>query len=230
MLLCFQVSFLVKFKDAIIRPHLKKSNLDVDQLKHYRPVSNTHFLSTIMEKLVIGRLEDHMLKNLLYDPFQSAYRKQHSTETAILKVQNDIIASLDVDKCTVLGSLDLSAAFDTVDHHILLKRMRHLYGIDDTAWCWFESYLDNRHTKVRINDSLSSSRVLVCGVPQGSVLGARLYSMLSTQFRISSNNMASTITATLMTFKYICSVKIQMLTYKNPLPDYKTAFSKLAIG
>ena len=91
------------FKDAIIRPLLKKSNLDVDQLKHYRPVSNTHFLSKILEKLVIGRLEDYMLKNLLYDPFQSAYRKQHSTETAILKVQNDIIASLDVGKCTVLG-------------------------------------------------------------------------------------------------------------------------------
>ena len=99
------------------------------------------------------------------------------TETAILKVQNDIIASLDVGKCTVLGSLDLSAAFDTVDNHILLKRMRHLYGIDDAAWCWFESYPDNRHTKVRINDSLSPSRVLVCGVPQGSVLGARLYPM-----------------------------------------------------
>ena len=111
------------------------------------------------------------------NPFQSAYRKQHSTETAILKVQNDIIARLDVGKCTVLGSLGSSAAFDTVDHHILLKRMLHLYGINDTAWCWFESYLDNRHTKVRINDSLSSSRVLLCGVPQGSVLGARLYSM-----------------------------------------------------
>ena len=161
--------FPSQFKDAIIRPLLKKSNLDVDQLKHYRPVSNTHFLSKI--------LENHMLKNLLYDPFQSASRKQHSTETAILKVQNDSIASLDVGKCTVLGSLDLSATFDTVDHHILLKRMSHLYSIDDTAWCWFESYLDKRHTKVRINDLLSSPRVLVCGVPQGSVLGARLYSM-----------------------------------------------------
>ena len=95
-----------------------------------------------------------------------------------VKVQNDIIASLDVGKCTVLRSLDLSAAFDTVDHPIiLLKRMRHLYGIDDTAWCWFESYLDNRHTKVRINDSFSSSRVLVCDVPQGSVLGACSCSM-----------------------------------------------------
>ena len=55
--------------------------------------------------------------------------------------------------------------------------MRHLYGIDDTAWCWFKSYLDNRHTKVPINDSFSLSRVLVCGVPQGSVLGAYSYSM-----------------------------------------------------
>ena len=60
---------------------------------------------------------------------------------------------------------------------IQLKIMCHLYGFNDTAWCWFKSYLDNRHTKVRINDSLSSSRVLVCSVPQGSVLGARLYSM-----------------------------------------------------
>ena len=88
-----------------------------------------------------------MFKNIVYDPFISAYKKQHSTETAILRIQNNAITSLDVSKCTVLGSLDLSAALDTVDHHILLIRMRHLYGIDDTAWYWFESYLDNRHTK-----------------------------------------------------------------------------------
>ena len=164
---------------AIIRSLLKKkkNNLDVDELKHYRPVSNTHFLSRILEKLVVVRLEDHMCENLLYDPFQSAYRQQHSTETAILKVQNDVIAGLDTGKCTVLVSFDLSAAFDTVDHQILLKRMRHIYGIDDTALSWFESYLDNRNTKVRINEALSSSRVFECGVPQGSVLGARLYSM-----------------------------------------------------
>ena len=75
-----------------------------------------------------------MCETLLYDPFQSAYRQQHSTETAILKVQNDVTAGLDTGKCTVLGSLDLTAAFDTVDHQIVLKRMRHMYGIDDTTW------------------------------------------------------------------------------------------------
>ena len=122
-----------------------------------------HFLSKILEKLVVVRLEDHMCENLLYDPFQSAYRQQHSTETAILKVQNDVIAGLDAGKCTVLESLDLSAAFDTVDHQILLERMLHIYGIDDTAWCWFESYLDNRNTKVRIKEALSSSRALEWG-------------------------------------------------------------------
>ena len=90
-----------------------------------------------------------MCENILYDPLQSACRQQHSTEIAILKIQNDVIAGLDTGKCTVLRSLDLSAAFDTVDHQILLKRMRHIHGIDNTAWCWFESYLDNRNTKVR---------------------------------------------------------------------------------
>ena len=67
--------FPSQFKDAIIRPLLKKSNLDVDQLKHYRPVSNTHFLSKILEKLVIGRLEDHMLKNLLYESIPIGIQK-----------------------------------------------------------------------------------------------------------------------------------------------------------
>ena len=107
-----------------------------------------------------------------------------------------------------VGSLDLSAAFDTVDHHILLKRMRHLYGIDDTAWCWFKSYLDNRHTKVRINDSLSSSRALVVAYHKDLYWVQDYIPCSSTQFRISSNKMASTIIATLMTFKYICRVKI----------------------
>ena len=92
--------FPSQFKNVIIRPLLNKS----------RPVSNNHFLSKILEKLVVVRLEDHMYKKLLYDPFQSAYR-QHSTESVNLKVQNDVIAGLDTGKCTVLGSLDLSASF-----------------------------------------------------------------------------------------------------------------------
>ena len=93
------------FKYVIIRPHLKKSSLDTEELKKYRPVSNLHLMSKVLEKLVARRLEDHMCTNNLYDPLQSAYRSQHSTETAILKIHNDIIEGLDVGKCTVLSSI-----------------------------------------------------------------------------------------------------------------------------
>ena len=74
-----------------------------------------------------------MCTNKLYDPLQSVYRSQHSTETAILKIHNDIIEGLDAGKCTVLSSLDLSAAFDTVDHTICIRRLNYLYGVDGTV-------------------------------------------------------------------------------------------------
>ena len=110
-------SFPVLFKSSIIQPHLKKWNLHSDDLINYRLVSNLHFLSTseVLEMLVVSRLETHKSSNHFYDPFKSAYRSQHSSKTAILKIHNDIIEGLDAGKCTVLGSLDLSAAFDSVD-------------------------------------------------------------------------------------------------------------------
>ena len=118
-----------------------------------------------------------MCTNNLYDPLQSAYRSQHSTETSILKIHNDIIEGLDAGKCTVLSSLDLSAAFDTVDHTICIRRLNYLYGVDGTVLQWFESFLSNRDNKVCVNDVFSVSRDANSGVPQGSGLGARLYTM-----------------------------------------------------
>ena len=84
------------------------------------------------DSLVVRRLKDHMCTNNLYNPLQSAYRSQHSTETAILKIHNNIIEGLDAGKCTVLSSLDLSAAFDTVDHTICIRRLNYLYFVDGT--------------------------------------------------------------------------------------------------
>ena len=165
------------YKDAIIRPILKKSNMDPENMKNYRPVSNLHFLSKIIEKVVAGRLEQHISNNNLHDPFQSAYRASHSTETALLKVSNDVLSSIDKGKCIVLASLDLSAAFDTVDHSILLSRLETTYGIKATALQWFRSYLMKRQHRVSIKSSLSKPFMLTCGVPQGSVLGATLYTM-----------------------------------------------------
>ena len=95
----------------------------------------------------------------------------------ILKINNDILSGLDKGKCTVLASLDLSAAFDTLDYAIFLRRLQNLYGVEQSALQWFGSYLTHRIHHVCINNTLSGSQFLKCGVPQGSVLGARLYSI-----------------------------------------------------
>ena len=164
-------------KHAIVRPLLKKDNLDPDKLKNYRPVSNLHFISKIIEKLVVQRLEDHLCKYSLFDPLQSAYRSGHSTETALVKINNDIVSSLDGGQCVILASLDLSLAFDTVDHAIFLRRLQDMEGICNTFQKWFDSYLTYRQPRVCINTSFSNPRYLKCGVPQGSVLGARICTM-----------------------------------------------------
>ena len=126
---------------------------------------------------MLSRLEGHISAHNLQVSAQSAYKKQHSTETALLKISNDILAGLDIKQCTILASLDLSAAFDTVDHSILQDKLRHEFGIRGNAYLWFESYLQDRTHRVSINGIYSASSFLQCGVPQGSVLGARLYTM-----------------------------------------------------
>ena len=156
----------------IIVPLLKNIKLDHENLKNFTPVANLHFLSKFLEKS-----DEHSLNCSLYDPLQSAYRKSHSTETAILKLCNDIITGLDLGHYTITASLDLSAAFDTVDHTIFLNRLQTLYCVNETVIEWFKSYPHHRQHKVSINGSLSTAQTLRCGVPQGSVLGAKMYSM-----------------------------------------------------
>ena len=135
--------FSDELKCAIIRPHLNKNNTAADELKNHRPVANLHFISNVLEKLVVKRLEQHIINHSLYDPLQPAYRVAQSKETAIIKIHNDIVNGIYKDQCTILASLDLSAAFDTVDHAIFIGRM-HAYGIWETALKWFQSYLDRR--------------------------------------------------------------------------------------
>ena len=167
----------LSLKTALIRPLLKKSGLDKEVLKNYRPVSNLSFISKVLEKVVAKRLDDHMLDNNLYSSVQSAYRERHSTETALLKVQSDILTALDSGSGAVLLMLDLSAAFDTIDHGILLSRLNSLYGISGDALDWFKSYLSNRVQRVIIGDTVSECKGLNFGVPQGSVLGPKIYCM-----------------------------------------------------
>ena len=106
---------------------------------------------------------------------QSAYRRFHSTESAVLKVLSDIYAAADEKMVMLLGLLDLSAAFDTVDHQILFDRLRYEYGLDGSVLSWFKSYLTNRTICVHYNGQTSETVSILYGVPQGSVLGPILF-------------------------------------------------------
>ena len=108
---------------------------------------------------------------------QSAYRQFHSTETAVLKVFSDVLSAADHGKLTLLALLDLSSAFDTVDHNILLRRLHISFGLDGLALNWLRSYLDGRVCRVRVGGASSPTVSMTCGVPQGSVLGPILFSL-----------------------------------------------------
>ena len=127
-----------------MQPILKKASLDKEILKNFRSVSNLSFLSKVIEKVIVSRLADHTAANDLMDPMQSAYRKGHSTETALLRVHNDVIGAVDKGNGVILVLLDLSAAFDTVDHSILLNFLKKHVGVDGCALRLFESYLTGR--------------------------------------------------------------------------------------
>jgi len=164
-------------KEAIVKPLLKKPGLNNELLKNYRPISNISFLSKIIEKVVATRLNKYLNDHNLHEPLQSAYKPFHSTESALLKVQNDILTDIDNRKGVILVLLDLSAAFDTIDHGVLLRLMESRLGITGTVLNWFQSYLTNRTQKVSVGKSLSSLYHLLCGVPQGSVLGPILFTI-----------------------------------------------------
>ena len=136
----------ISFKKAVVTPLLKKQSLEPDVLGSYRPVSNLSFISKILEKVVAKRLRSHKTSESLYEPFQSAYRARHSTETAVVRVQNDILEAIDGGKCVFLVLLDLLAAFDTVSHDILLERLSTDSGISGSALSWISSYLTQPNT------------------------------------------------------------------------------------
>jgi hypothetical protein len=163
------------FKHAIVKPLLKKPGLDPSDFNSFRPISKLPFLSKIIEKVVYEQLTFFLDNSNIHEPFQSGFRKQHSTETALLKVSNDIMMSADSGKHTVLVLLDLSSAFDTVDHQVLLKRLRDQVGLSGLVLQWFTSYLSGRSFSVTANQIRSESADLLCGVPQGSVLGPVLF-------------------------------------------------------
>ena len=139
------------YRKAIVRPVLKKTGLDPNEYKNYRPVSNLFFISKLIEKAVTLQLEHYLSGTNLLDIYQSGYRMYHSTETALLKITNDILMNQNEQCSTALVAIDLSAAFDLVNHSILLERLYTYYGISGTALEWFRSNLPGRTQSVVIN-------------------------------------------------------------------------------
>ena len=121
----------------------------------------------ILERLTLARLLPHLPVSPSFSPLQSAYRKFHSTETALLKLTNDIMDTIDSGKVTILAALDMSAAFDTLDHTtLLLNRLEHTFGLSGTVHTWIHSYLTNRSSSVKIDSSSSFCDTSLTGVLQ----------------------------------------------------------------
>jgi len=158
------------FKSALITPLVKKPDLDSTDQRCYRPISNSSVVSKLLERVVFRQLYRYLsVADLL--PMQSAYRTHYSTETAVLKVLTDILYAVDDGDLSVLALLDLSAAFDTVDHDILLTRLKVSFGIGGAALDWLQSYLTSRLECVRRGSARSTHKTVRFCVPQGSFLG-----------------------------------------------------------
>ncbi len=155
--------FPVEWKVADVSSLLKKSNLDTcTAFENLRPVSNLSYVSKLTERTVFNQANDFLITQRLYPKGQSAYRKCHSTETALLRVTNDIMMNMNRQHVTLLVMLDLSSAVDTVDHDILLRRLNHEFGIKGRVLEWFTSYLSKRSQFISVNGG--RSRLLMCHV------------------------------------------------------------------
>ena len=147
-----QANMPAQLKHAVVRPLLKKVTIDKDALCNYRPVSNLPQLSKVIEKVILQSLTRHIEDESMFDPYQSAYRANHSPETALLFVVNQIMMAFDNRKGTALVIIDFGSAFDTIDHAMLLRRLRLRYGLEGKALDFIASYLQGRTQRVVIGE------------------------------------------------------------------------------
>ena len=156
----------------------KKPTLHKDNMKNYWSASNCSFLSQVLNRVVASQLNSHTNSSNKSNQYQCAYRKSHSTETALLKIHNDILSSMDDGEVTPLTSLTLSTAFDTIDHTILLRLwLNDWFWVIGKALGWFKLYLTGRCQRIRLGDCLSSRADLPFGVPRGSIFGPLLFTL-----------------------------------------------------
>ena len=165
----------------MVRPLLRKPGLDLLD-RNYRPVSNLGYVSKLVKCVVATQLVNHIEMHGLMEGHQSAYHPFHSTETALLKVKTDVIGALEYQEVACLILLDLSAAFNTINHDILLSRLKSRFAVTDVTLKWLRSYLTDRTQAVEIGVPLSGGSrsafvPLKSGILQGSILGPILFTI-----------------------------------------------------
>ena len=142
-------------KRAVIWPRIKKQGLHASDPGNYRPISNLSFISKFIERVIHRQLSTYAESNSLLPSTQSGFRRSHSTETAVIKVYNDVVLALDSGLQTALLLLDFSAAFDCVDHDLLTLVLKTCFGITSSALDWIKSFLSNRTHFIRIGNNTS---------------------------------------------------------------------------
>ena len=168
--------FSESWKVAVVRPLLKKLGLALI-MPNYRPVSNLSFISKVVERAMLLQLSQHCQDFNLQPDYQSAYRPNYSCETAVLRISNDILLAFEHQPIMALVAIDLSAAFDMVNHTSLLDILKAKYGITGQALKWFDNYLRPRSFKVVIDNKYSKPYDLEVSVPQGSCVGVSIFNL-----------------------------------------------------
>ena len=162
----------VTFKIASVTPIYKTG--DENDFGNYRPISVLPCFSKMLERIMYKRLYNHLSQNHMLYPKQFGFQKSHSTEHAIIQLIDQINSSFEKNNFTLDVFIDLSKAFDTVDHHILISKLEN-YGVNGNNLRWFQSYLKNREQYLNFNNKITTLSQITCGVPQGSILGPLLF-------------------------------------------------------
>ena len=161
-----------EWKSAMLTPIFKSGDKNIKS--NFRPISVLPILWKVLEKLVSKQLMTYLNENSLLYKFQSSYLKGFSTITALTCITNDMFNSMENTEITLLTLSDLSKAFDSLDHGMLVDKL-HKYGITGTSLKWFTNYLADRTQCLKIGCTRSDPLKVTCGVPQGSVLGPVLF-------------------------------------------------------
>ena len=206
-------------KHGSVSPILKSPNDDFEVHKNYRPVTTLTFLSKLLEKAASCQIISYLENKKLIPQYQSAYLKSHSCETALFKFTNDVQQILSENKAVILVQLDLSAAFDTVDHAVLLNLLKCKFGIKGTVLKWLTSYLHGRSFSVKIGSVNGKTVLLIYGVPQGSILGPLLFILYISDLPI----IASKFNIALQSY----ADDSQLYTSFDPQTDYSSVLDRV---